>query len=92
MSSSAEALVTIINKRGLHARAAAKVCETARRFEAKITFSKDGVTVGARSQMALLMLGAGIGSEVRIAAEGADASEAVAAMQALVEARFEESE
>lgn len=90
MSGSAEATVTIANARGLHARAAAKVCETAAPFRSQIKVSKDGTTVGARSLMALLMLGAGIGSEVTICAEGEDAEEAVAALKALVEARFHE--
>ena len=88
----AEATVVIINARGLHARAAAKVCAAAAPFRAHITVSKDGTTVGARSLMAILMLGAGIGSEVTITAEGDDAEEAVAAIRALVEARFHEEE
>ncbi|MEM9839927.1 MAG: HPr family phosphocarrier protein [Pseudomonadota bacterium] len=92
MTGSAEATVTIINKRGLHARAAAKVCETAIPFRSQIKVSKDGTSVGARSLMALLMLGAGIGSDVTISAEGDDAEEAVAALKALVEARFHEEE
>ena len=92
MSSVAEAAVTIVNKRGLHARAAAKVCETAASFRSQIKVSKNGTTVGARSLMALLMLGAGIGSQVQISAEGEDAEEAVAALKALVEDRFHEDE
>ena len=90
--SAAEAAATIINMRGLHARAAAKICETASPFRAKITISKGGTTVGARSLMALLMLGAGKGSSVTIAAEGEDASEAVEAVRSLIEAGFHEDE
>lgn len=90
MSTRAEARVRIANARGLHARAAAKLSETARPFHARITVSKDGTTVGAGSLMALLMLGAGIGSEVTIAAEGDDADDAVAAIKALIEAKFHE--
>ena len=90
--STAEATATIVNMRGLHARAAAKICETASPFSAKITISKGGVTVGARSLMALLMLGAGKGSSVTITAEGEDADSALEAVRSLIEAGFHEEE
>ena len=87
-----EETIRIVNKRGLHARAAAKICETAAPFTAKITVTKDNTTVGARSLMALLMLGAGIGSHVIVRAEGADAAEAAEAMRALISAGFHEDD
>lgn len=90
--STASATVTIVNMRGLHARAAAKICETAAPFESRITLSKGGTTVGARSLMALLMLGAGKGSSVDLRAEGSDAEEALAAVKDLIEAKFYEEE
>ena len=92
MSETAEASVTIVNIRGLHARAASKICEEAAKFSAKMTVSKDGTTVGARSLMALLMLGAGKGSSVQIRAEGDDAEAALGALQTLIEAGFYEED
>ena len=82
--------VTIPNKKGLHARASAKIVEAAARFKSTITISKDGQSVDARSVMGLMMLGAPQGSVIEIAAEGADAEEALTALKALIEVRFGE--
>ncbi len=82
--------VTIINQRGLHARAAAKLVALAERFGACLNVSKAGQSVPACSIMGLMMLGAGKGSEVVIEAEGWDAKEALDAVSALVEAGFGE--
>lgn len=82
--------VTIPNKKGLHARASAKVVEAAARFKSHITVSKDGQSVDARSVMGLMMLGAPQGTMVDIAAEGPDAEEALAALKALIEVKFGE--
>ncbi|HTT96848.1 MAG TPA: HPr family phosphocarrier protein [Rhizomicrobium sp.] len=84
------AMVPIINKRGLHARASAKIVEASARFQSHITVSKDGQTVDGRSIMGLMMLAASFGSKVEICAEGPDAVEALRAMQALAEAKFGE--
>jgi phosphocarrier protein HPr len=84
--------LTICNKRGLHARAAAKLVTLAERFSASLDVSKDGQTVSARSIMGLMMLGAGIGSEIEITAEGWDAKEALEEAAALVEAGFNETD
>ena len=92
MTERAEARVTICNKRGLHARAAAKMCAAAATYQSSIQVTKDDTTVGATSLMALLMLGAGIGSEVLLTAEGDDAEAAVAGLEALISARFYEEE
>jgi phosphocarrier protein HPr len=80
----------IVNKRGLHARASAKLVEAAARFRAEVTVSKDGQTVSARSIMGLMLLIAPIGSEVEITAEGEDAKAALTAILALIEAKFGE--
>ena len=80
----------IVNKKGLHARASAKLVEAAARFTCRIMVSKDGQSVDARSIMGLMMLGAGPGTEIEIAAEGSDAEEAMVAIVALVEAKFGE--
>ena len=88
----ARARVEIINKRGLHARASAKFVKTASAFEAEVRVSKDGAEVDARSIMGLMMLAAGPGCCIDIAAEGAEADAAVAALVALVANRFDEDE
>ena len=82
----------ITNKRGLHARAAAKFVALAERFGAVVDVQKDGQSVSALSIMGLMMLGAGIGSEIILRAEGWDAKEAIDALAALVEARFHEQD
>lgn len=84
--------VTIANKRGLHARASAAFVKTAEQFDAEVTVSKDGQKVSGGSIMGLLMLGAARGSTVTIETEGPDAEEALEALTALVEARFNEGE
>ena len=84
--------VDIINKRGLHARASAKFVRLASGFDAEVRVTKDGQTVDARSIMGLMMLAAGPGCCVEIEAEGAEAEQALAALAALVAARFDEDE
>ena len=85
-------IVTIINKRGLHARAAARFVTLAERFGASVDVLRDGQIVPARSIMGLMMLGAGLGSEIELRAEGWDAKEALDALAALVEAGFDEQD
>ena len=82
--------VEIINERGLHARASAKFVKLAGGFDAEVTVTRDGQTVDARSIMGLMMLAAGPGCHVEIAAEGAEAQPAVDALAELVAARFDE--
>jgi phosphocarrier protein HPr len=90
MADKLSARVIIPNKRGLHARASAKVVEASARFQSDIHIIKDGQVVNGRSIMGLMMLAASIGSEVEITAEGPDAAEAMKAILALVEAKFGE--
>ena len=85
-----QAIATIINKRGLHARASAKLVEAAARFQSQINVTKDGQTVDARSIMGLMMLAASLGSQVEITAYGPDCDDAMRAILALVEAKFGE--
>ena len=82
--------IRIVNSRGLHARAAAKLVAVAERFSACINVSRHGQTVPACSIMGLMMLGAGQGSEVTVDAEGWDAKEALEAVAGLIEAGFHE--
>ena len=84
--------ILIVNKRGLHARAAAKLVTLVEQFGAEINLAKDGQTVSARSIMGLMMLGAGIGSKVTVSVEGWDAKEALDAVAALIEAGFHEED
>ena len=81
---------TIVNERGLHARAAAKFVALAERFGASVDVVKDGQAVNARSIMGLMMLGAGQGTPIELRAEGFDAKEALEALTALVESGFNE--
>jgi phosphocarrier protein len=84
--------LTIINKRGLHARASAKFVQCVEQFDADVTVTKDGFEVGATSIMGLMMLAAANGSEIEISAGGPQAQEALDAIDTLVAGRFGENE
>ena len=81
-------VVRIVNRRGLHARAAAKLVNAAERFSANVEVVRDGQSVSARSIMGLMMLGAGMGSTVELRADGFDAHEALEALAGLIEAGY----
>ena len=87
MSEPLRAIAKITNKRGLHARASAKIVEASARFQSEITIIKDGTRVNGRSIMGLMMLAASIGSTVMITTEGPDQEEAMKAILALFEAK-----
>jgi len=80
----------IINKLGLHARAAVLFIKAANAFQAKITVAKDGVEVNGKSIMGILMLGATQGSTITVAANGPDAKKAVAELGKLIASKFGE--
>ena len=80
----------IANKRGLHARAAAKFVRTAGQFDAAVRVSFKGQDVSGLSIMGLMMLAAGIGSSIVLTCSGRQALEAMAALSALVEGKFGE--
>jgi phosphocarrier protein HPr len=82
----------IVNKLGLHARAAAKLTEVAGAFASEVWLSRDGRRVNAKSIMGVMMLAAGKGSRVFIEAEGEDAESALAALMKLIQDRFGEEE
>jgi phosphocarrier protein HPr len=84
------ASATLVNKRGLHARASAKFVETVARFQCDVTVKKDDTEVSGRSIMGLMMLGASVGTTVELMAVGADADDAIAALCRLIAARFYE--
>ncbi|HET6388620.1 HPr family phosphocarrier protein [Hyphomicrobium sp.] len=85
-----EAVVIIRNVKGLHARASAKFVKCAESYEATITVTHHGNSVGGTSIMGLMMLAAGPGSELHIKAEGPQGPEALQALVRLVEAGFDE--
>lgn len=85
-----EAIVTIRNRKGLHARASAKFVKCAEKFDAHVTVTRDNQTVGGTSIMGLMMLAAGPGALLHIVATGPEGPEALAALVQLVESGFGE--
>ncbi len=84
--------VTIVNKLGLHARAAAKLVTLASGFEADVRLRREDREVDAKSIMGVMMLAAGRGTRLEVIATGPDAEVALERLQALVRERFGESE
>ena len=84
--------VDIINRLGLHARAAAKLVETVSGYRSSVRIGRGERLIDAHSIMALLMLGAGQGSRLRLEVDGADADEALAGVTALIANRFGEAD
>jgi phosphocarrier protein HPr len=82
----------IINKLGLHARASSKLTQTASQFNSEIWIEKNGRKVNAKSIMGVMMLAAAMGSSVTLEANGADETEAIAALVALINDYFGEGE
>ena len=82
----------IINRKGLHARASAKFVQTVERFNAEVTVTRCGETVGGRSIMGLLTLAAAQGTTITVTAKGADASACLQAIDDLLANRFGEDE
>jgi len=84
--------LVIVNRKGLHARATAKFVQCCDRFDAEVSVTKDGETVGGASIMGILTLGAAQGSTIVVAASGREAEAAIDALTALVAGRFGEEE
>jgi len=87
-----EETLTLKNRLGLHARAAAKLVHTAGSFQARVTLQRDGEEVDGKSILGLLLLAAGKGTHLTLRVDGADESAAVAAIRNLVDRRFDEPE
>ena len=87
-----EQAITIINKLGLHARAAGKLVETTSRFSCDITIDKDGRNVDGKSIMAMMMLAASKGTKITIKTNGEDEAAALEAIVNLINNRFDEEE
>jgi len=88
----AERRVRICNKLGLHARASAKLASEASRFACDISLLRDEINVNCKSIMGIMMLAAGKGSDLLLVAEGSDASDALDALETLINERFGEAE
>lgn len=88
---SVEKTLVITNAKGLHARAAAAFVKTADKFDAEVTISKDGESVSGHSIMGLMMLGAACGSEILVTCSGAQAADALSALEKLVDDKFNEN-
>jgi phosphocarrier protein HPr len=84
-------IVVIRNKRGLHARAAARFVKLAWQFDAEVMVAKNGAAVSGRSIMGLMMLAAGPGTAVELRATGPEAERAVAALAELISGGFDEA-
>ena len=86
----AQTVVTILNERGLHARAAAKFVKLAGSFDAEVTVVKNGTAVSGSSILGLMMLAAAPGCELELRAQGPAATAALGALAELVEKKFDE--
>jgi phosphocarrier protein len=84
--------ITIVNKLGLHARAAAKFVNLASAFESEINLSRNGQQVNGKSIMGVMMLAAAKGTTLELSADGSDAEDALQQLEALVAHRFDEEE
>ncbi len=84
--------ITIINKLGLHARAAAKLVGLASQFESEIKLAKNTAEVNAKSILGVMMLAAAKGTELDLSADGSDEVKALDALEELIERRFDEAE
>ena len=88
----AERDIEIINKLGLHARATAKLTQTASQFQAEVWLSRNGRRINGKSIMGVMMLAAARGAQIRIETIGDDEAAAMSALVALIEDRFGEGE
>ncbi len=84
--------IVINNKLGLHARASAKLTKLAGSFRSEVHLARTGRRINAKSIMGVMMLAAGLGTEIQIETEGEDAQAAMDAIRALIEDRFGEGE
>ena len=83
-------LFTIINDKGLHARAAARFVEVVERFQSEVTVEKDGLEASGNSIMGLLMLAASKGTKIKVTSNGEDSEELISALDNLIKSKFGE--
>jgi phosphocarrier protein HPr len=84
--------IQIVNKLGLHARASAKLTQTAVRFQSEVWLTRNGRRINGKSIMGVMMLAASRGTEIRIETQGADEEAAMNALVELIEDKFGEGE
>ena len=84
--------LTIINKLGLHARAAAKLTGVSARFSSTVELTANGKTVDCKSVMSLMLLAASKGTDIELTTNGKDENEAMEAVVTLINNRFDEAE
>lgn len=84
--------LTIVNKLGLHARAASKLAQLCQKFSAQITLTLEDKEADAASIMAIMLLAGGQGKVVKVTAEGPDATDALQAISQLISDKFDEEE
>ena len=84
--------IEIVNKLGLHARASAKLTQTATRFKCEVNLERNGRRVNAKSIMGVMMLAAGKGTTIQMETEGDDETDAMTALVSLIEDKFGEGE
>ena len=84
--------IVISNKLGLHARASAKLTKLAAAYKSDVHLARNGRRVNAKSIMGVMMLAAGIGSELEIETDGPDEDAAMAAVRELIEGKFGEGQ
>ena len=89
MSKSSQ-VFTIINDKGLHARASARFVEVVEKFESEVTVEKDGLKASGSSIMGLLMLAASKGTTIKVTTSGADSEELTLALDSLIKSKFGE--
>jgi phosphocarrier protein HPr len=85
-------VLEIVNKKGLHARASAKFVQTVEKFDAEVTVTRGGETVGGTSIMGLMMLSAATGTEITVEASGKQAADVMDAITKLVTGGFGEED
>ena len=85
-----EKILTVQNRAGIHARPAAIIAQTANKFEAEITLTRDDTTVNAKSIMGVIAMGAGYNTQLTLKVEGPDEAEAAEVIEELFTSKFEE--
>ena len=82
--------IIVQNRAGIHARPSSLIVQTAAKFQSNIMFEKENITVNAKSIMGVMTMAAGYQTELTLSADGADEAEALAALEQLFAAKFEE--
>ena len=82
--------IIVQNRAGIHARPSSLIVQTAAKFQSNIMFEKENITVNAKSIMGVMTMAAGYQTELTVSADGADEAEAIAALEQLFAAKFEE--